>query len=175
MCEVDSDSLDGDLNLSDCEMEAVDFRQQNKAKKDKARVRPARHFKQELDTNVFKIEFATLKDKAEIATGDPLFCKQCQACFNINSKIEEVKTEDGDEQQIWNCEFCLTKNEVDLEEEEKPQTKAVNYIVEAAAQVQDSKVMGNQEISVVFCIDQSGSMCCSQPVQGKFKIKGDKT
>ena len=27
----------------------------------------------------------------------------------------------------------------------------------------------------MFCIDQSGSMCCSQPVQGKFKIKGDKT
>ena len=35
--------------------------------------------------------------------------------------------------------------------------------------------MGNKEISVVFCIDQSGSMCCSQPVQGKFQIKGDKT
>jgi len=35
--------------------------------------------------------------------------------------------------------------------------------------------MGNKEISVVFCIDQSGSMCCSQPIQGKFKLKGDKT
>lgn len=35
--------------------------------------------------------------------------------------------------------------------------------------------MGQKEISVVFCIDQSGSMCCSQPVHGKFKIKGDKT
>jgi hypothetical protein len=47
--------------------------------------------------------------------------------------------------------------------------------VEAAAQVQDAKVLGNKEISVVFCIDMSGSMCCSQPVRGKFKIKGDKT
>jgi len=35
--------------------------------------------------------------------------------------------------------------------------------------------LGKKDISVVFCIDQSGSMCCSQPVQGKFKIKGDKT
>jgi hypothetical protein len=51
----------------------------------------------------------------------------------------------------------------------------VNYILEAAAQVQDKKVMGNQDISVVFCIDQSGSMCCSQPVKGKHQIKGDKT
>lgn len=35
--------------------------------------------------------------------------------------------------------------------------------------------MGNKETSIVFCIDMSGSMCCSQPVQGKFNIKGDKT
>lgn len=82
---------------------------------------------------------------------------------------------EGDEKQIWTCEFCLTKNDVCLEEEEKPQTKAVNYIVEAAAQVQDKMAVGAKEISVVFCIDQSGSMCCSEPVQGKFKIKGDKT
>jgi hypothetical protein len=27
---------------------------------------------------------------------------------------------------------------------------------------------------VVFCIDQSGSMCCSQPVEGKHKLKGDR-
>jgi len=76
---------------------------------------------------------------------------------------------------LWKCEFCNTENEVDIEEEEKPQSKAVNYIIEAAAQIQDKKALGNKEISVVFCIDQSGSMCCSQPVQGKFKLKGDKT
>lgn len=35
--------------------------------------------------------------------------------------------------------------------------------------------LGAKEISVVFCIDQSGSMCCTEPIQGKFKIKGDKT
>ena len=35
--------------------------------------------------------------------------------------------------------------------------------------------LGQKDISVVFCIDRSGSMCCSQPVAGKFKIKGDNT
>ena len=40
--------------------------------------------------------------------------------------------------------------------------------------------MGKQEskaysTSVVFCIDQSGSMCCSLPIKGKFNIRGDKT
>ena len=129
--EVDSDDLDGDLNLSDNEEEAANFRVKNKASKAMGRARPARQYRQEIDTNVFKIEFSTLKDNAELATGDPTFCQKCQVIFNIHSKVEEVK--EGDEKQIWTCEFCLTKNEVCLEEEEKPQTKAVNYIIEAAA------------------------------------------
>jgi hypothetical protein len=32
-----------------------------------------------------------LKDSGEMATGDPLFCKNCQAIFNKYSKVEEVK------------------------------------------------------------------------------------
>lgn len=172
--EMDSDELEGDLNLSDeGEERASSFRAKQKEVK-KSRKRPARRFVQEIDTNVFKISFNTLKNDAELATGDPIFCSQCKAVFNSFSKVEEVKG-DGEEKQIWKCEFCNTENEVDLEEEEKPKNPQVNYIVEAAAQVQDKKVMGNKEISVVFCIDMSGSMCCSQPIQGKFNIKGDKT
>ena len=87
-----------------------------------------------MDTNVFRIEFSTLKTAAELATGDPTICEKCGAVFNMHSKVEE--TEDG---QIWQCEFCLTKNKVDLEEEEKPKSKAVNYVMEAAAQVLDKQ------------------------------------
>jgi hypothetical protein len=35
--------------------------------------------------------------------------------------------------------------------------------------------MGQQDITVVFAIDISGSMCVSKQVQGKHSIKGDKT
>ena len=51
-----------------------------------------------------------------------------------------------------------------IEDEERPQNKAVNYIVEAAAQVQDKKVAGQKDTSVIFVMDQSGSMCVSTPV-----------
>lgn len=84
---IDSDSLDGDLNLSDCE-DFGSFRLRNKKEKKVRRRGQARQFQQELDTNVFKIGFATLQDKAEIATGDPTFCKTCQAVLNIDSKLE---------------------------------------------------------------------------------------
>ena len=128
---VDSDELEGDMNLSDDEEEAAKLRSALKAKKKNVR----RGYKQEIDTNIFKIQFSTLANKAEIATGDPVICKQCQAIFNSNSKTEETKTAEGNEQCIWKCEFCNTDNEVDLDEEEKPKDQATNYIIEAAAQV----------------------------------------
>ena len=129
------------------------FRSENTKMKKNTKNTLARKYKQEIDTNVFRIAFKTLKDKAELATGDPVFCKECQACFNIHSKVEEVKDPENESKQVWKCEFCNAENEVDLEEEEKPQTNAVNYIIEAAAQVQDKNAMGNKETSVVFCID----------------------
>lgn len=137
--------------------------------------RPARVFRQEIDTNVFKIGFSTLKDQAEIATGDPEFCSKCKAIFNVHSKINLISQIGKEDQQVWKCEFCNTENLVCIEDEEKPQTAAVNYIVEAAAQIQDKNAMGNKDVSVVFCIDVSGSMCVSQPIKGKFNLKGDKT
>jgi hypothetical protein len=103
-----------------------------------------------------------------LATGDPEVCKTCKAIFNIDSKI----TLKGD-QQVWICEFCNTANEVMLDDEELPKSATMNYLVEAAAQVEDKK-MGAQDISVIFCLDTSGSMCVSQPVQGKHQIKNDK-
>ena len=42
----------------------------------------------EVDTNIFKISLSTLAEKSiEIATGDPEFCKECNAVFNFKSKI----------------------------------------------------------------------------------------
>ena len=55
-----------------------------------------------------------------------------------------------------------------IEAEEIPQAPAVTYLLEAPAQVQDAKAGGNAatDISVIFCMDISGSMCVTQPVSG---------
>lgn len=131
---VNSGDLDQELNYSDEEGE----RKERKVIKKK---RPERVYHQEVDTNVYQIEFSTLKDEAELATGDPLICQTCQAIFNSLSKIKEVD-QIGYTGQIWECEFCNTKNKVNLEPEEMPKTDKVNYILEAAAQVQDKELMG---------------------------------
>jgi hypothetical protein len=50
----------------------------------------------------------------------------------VLSKVEDQK-EQGEETLLWTCEFCNYKNIVSLDKEEIPQTKEVNYILEAAA------------------------------------------
>jgi DNA-directed RNA polymerase subunit RPC12/RpoP len=71
-----------------------------------------------------------LKDQGELATGDPIICESCSAIFNKHSKYEDKK-----EDQVWACEFCNHKNVIQIDPEEVPKTQAVNYIIEAAAQI----------------------------------------
>jgi len=108
-----------------------------------------------------------LKDEVELATGDPLYCKHCSAIYNKHSKIEDSKASDEGDQK-WVCEFCNGVNNVSLEPEEMPKTEIVNYILEAIAQVADKEEQKKgKDVSVVFCIDVSGSMCVSQPIKGQ--------
>ena len=60
-----------------------------------------------------------------------------------------------------------------IDEEEIPKHKSVNYLLQAAAQVEEKK-MGGQDITVVFCLDQSGSMCVTKEIEGKFNLRNDK-
>lgn len=74
--------------------------------------------------------------------------------------------------QTWNCEFCNKANPIQIEAEEVPKTETVSYILEAAPvkEAQVTKEDGAKEeskkpdtslptdISIVYCIDISGSM-----------------
>ena len=129
----------------------------------------AKRLRHKIDTNVFQITMSCLKDQDELATGDPVFCSTCEAVFNKYSLIEESK---GDEEQSWICEFCDTKNKINIEAGEVPKTDKVNFMLEAKAQVEDKKMEAQpdsqeeakgaegtaNDISVVYCIDTSGSM-----------------
>ena len=68
---------------------------------------------------------------------------------------------------MWHCEFCNNENEVQIEDEERPQNSDMTYILEAAAQIENAEEekkgaepeeAKSDKISVVFCIDISGSM-----------------
>lgn len=125
------------MNYSDEEIPTTS--KKTKVAPKKLRKAPGKVYKQEVDTNVFKIALSTLKNQAELASGDPVICKNCKAIFNQFSVIEEKKTLEGEELQMWTCEFCNTQQEVSLEKEELPKTAEVNYIMEAVAQANQGK------------------------------------
>ena len=88
-------------------------------------------YKTQFDTNIFQIELGTLQNQAELATGDPYFCKECKSVFNMYSKVNDNNK--------WKCEFCMTENDIDIDEEEKPKTDDVKYIIEAGQNVATQK------------------------------------
>lgn len=159
-----------------------------------------RKFKQTVDTNVVSIGFDVLQEDAQLAAGDPTFCLNCKSVFSKYSKLlkpseDHVDVEDkkaevdeagnklsplkkqfqedvyDEGEELWKCEYCYYKNAVNIEKEEIPTEDAVNYVLEVdEAQKDKSK----SDVSVIFCLDVSGSMCVTTPVKGKLKIKGDR-
>ena len=55
-----------------------------------------------------------------------------------------------------------------------PKDSELTYILESAAQVANV-IKGNTDMStLIFCIDISGSMCVSQPIEGQLNLKKKK-
>jgi len=165
--EVDSDDLEGDLNLSGDEENGDELRgaiRDTRARDRKVTGKEKSKYLVEVDANVFEVNFKCLAKEAELATGDPENCGGCKVIFNNLSKTEI--NEQG--KQIWSCEFCNHQNEVMLEKEELPKSGQVSYLLQASAQVkqnlneEEKEDQANKqktdETSIIFCLDISGSM-----------------
>lgn len=140
----------------------------NKVKYDLANLKKEKNrYLHEVDTNVVSFKFNFLKEKVKYSTGDPTYCTNCKAIFN---QFSEIALEN--DAQIWNCEFCCTKNKVFIEEEEKPKAECLDFFIENVSK-QGKDMNFNDENSIIYCFDTSGSMCVSEPVPGNFNIKGD--
>lgn len=128
------------------------------------------------------VNLSVLKDDAQLASGDPVFCDNCKAAFNMYSKIgqqlaavQEHSDEDAEEHdnsqaaqaaaqadgQVWVCEFCSHSNAVVIDSEEVPDKDAINYVIEGGEDVkaeEEDKQDKQDHSSLIFCIDISGSM-----------------
>ena len=51
-------------------------------------------YEKEIDSNVMSIRFNVLKETGEIASGDPIICKECGSIFNKFSKLIDQKALD---------------------------------------------------------------------------------
>lgn len=128
------------------------------------------------DTNVLAVKFNSLTAPSQVHTGDAVVCSN-EACTAILSHISQLKESDdplNDDTKVWVCEFCATRNEVDIVPEEKPTKEDTTFMISAptVVGVAGGGAKGVDDALVVFCIDVSGSMCVTTEVPGKFELKG---
>ena len=68
--------------------------------------------------------------------------------------------------KCWTCEFCNGDNIMDVEDDEKPKTEDVTFMLKPALTTLASGLSGvDRMMMVVFCIDVSGSMCVTTEVR----------
>ncbi len=108
--------------------------------------------------NVVQLDLPTLVANASVATGEMLSCGQCAAAFSAVSKVV---------QGVWTCEFCSAENKCTLDEAEMPKTDAVDYLIRGP-----TEEVRPDEISIIFVVDVSGSMCVTTAVDKNVRLKG---
>ncbi|KRX07681.1 hypothetical protein PPERSA_11230 [Pseudocohnilembus persalinus] len=79
----------------------------------------------------------------------------------VNKKGKEL----GENESVWICEFCGNENVIMIEEEEIPKQEDVIYLTQAN-QLKDQQ-NEEEDTSIIFCLDNSGSMSVTSEVKGK--------
>jgi Mg-chelatase subunit ChlD len=129
----------------------------------------------EVDSNVFVIEFSSLRDKNNVETlySKPIKCERCQSILNSFSNVKKIEGNNYD----WLCDYCNQLNKIKInDEKEIPTSKIVEYATKV--EVKEVKKKNN---TIIFCTDISGSMAQSYSVskslikQLKRNKKQDKT
>ena len=83
------------------------------------------------------------------------------------------ETEIKSHESVWICEFCSHHNKISIEAEELPKTDDIFFMLKSATQQLETTTTTtqDQDISVIFCIDFSGSMCVSSEIQVKDELR----
>lgn len=164
--ELDENKINEDDNLSNS-CESFEEEQLNRSYSDeedildqkpigkKVQNQSSKKYQQVVDTNIICIKFDFLKDKNPYATGEPNHCTQCNAYLSHLSALTEK-----DNKYIWDCEYCDKENILQIEKEEIPKEKIMDYFIgKEITQTKDkdsSKITGANQL--IFCFDISGSM-----------------
>ncbi|PIK41859.1 putative circularly permutated Ras protein 1-like isoform X2 [Apostichopus japonicus] len=120
------------------------------------------HKTRRADGNVILVSLGTLENDPKIMTGDAVSCCKCPAILSHVSTITPSSSGDTSS-QTWMCDFCDTKNEVDVSDEEIPKESQVDFLVEASSERETEVTLEtdkpvSQAGVVIYCIDVSSSM-----------------
>jgi hypothetical protein len=132
---------------------------------------PGVKFKKAIDTNACVIRYKTLEEEPEICLPQTYQCKKCNAYLNKYSKLIPM----GDKNKYeWKCEFCFNENkDLFIEEKNLPKNECVEKIIlEQPTMKEENKE--DDDSSLIFCLDNSGSMSASYHITKELEQKFNK-
>ena len=135
------------------------------------------NYNKETDVNIVGIEYQKILEKEFSLNEKPIKCSKCNAILNMFSNINLIEND----KYKWECEFCKKINEIELNKDSIPLTKNIDYIIEQPKEIEtpkigEKKVNLDDDTSLIFCFDISGSMSQSYAVSKEIydKIAGTK-
>lgn len=103
------------------------------------------------NTNLFSVDFSLWHPTYNLLTGVPIHCSDCRIILSLHSKL----TPSSEGGYDWICTFCGYFNHLNITEDQIPKSESVDYIIE---ETKEETTTGDEDITVVICIDVSGSM-----------------
>ena len=125
-------------------------------------------FKKAIDTNVCAIRYNSLEKKSEMILPNLYKCQNCQAYLNKYSKLDSTEKNNTYE---WKCEFCFHTNQITIEKNNIPQKEIIENCLNPIIGKEANK---DDESTLIFCFDISGSMCQSYNVGYQLREKFNK-
>ena len=163
---ISDDSDDGylEVNAKDFNIDLLN----SKIQMNNQQAAPDLKFKKAIDTNVCVIRHSSLEKQAEEELAKLYKCEKCQAYLNKYSNLNLTSEPDKYE---WKCEFCFNLNKLNIEKNNLPKCEIIETCLEpVVAQEQNL----DDDSSLIFCFDISGSMCQSYNVGKALKDKFNK-
>ena len=123
-------------------------------------------FKYTIDTNVCVIHLDVLENESEQNIFKLYQCEKCKAYLNKYSVLNPTSQCDIYE---WECEFCFNINKnLHIEKENIPKNESIEKSIESLIEKDINK---EEDSSLIFCFDISGSMCQSYKIKNELKEK----
>ena len=132
---------------------------------------PGVKFKKAIDTNVCVIRYNTLENEAESNLNKLYKCQKCNCYLNKYSKLNPTSKKDIYE---WKCEFCFYNNkDLFIESNNLPKSDCVEKcIIEPQTEKEENKE--EDDTSLIFCLDKSGSMSSPYFIDKELEEKFNK-
>ena len=135
---------------------------------------PGIKYKKAIDTNVCVIRYNTLEKEPENSVTQLYKCQKCNAFLNKYSILNSLEKDKYE----WKCEFCFNINrDLYIEKSNLPRDECIEKC-DIKPEILEEENKEDDDTSLIFCLDISGSMSFSylidQEIKEKFnKIRGN--